>query len=403
MVRYFIGSVLSPYEVEENAENDPTFGFSREQSDALDLAGLPVQMEHHPEMKVGSILRSWSEKDGSKWVLGKVDGDGGFQSEFAQRALDTNPTTGRAYYKGLSLQHAHIQLASGNNKSARKEGIEVSLVCEPRRADSRIVFVDTDNEPNKTQIKKSQYILNHRASKMSTETATVETTKTVEQPEAVEQTSNAGSANVAGTMSKEQMMKIIIEQQKSIESQKEKDNTELDELRKLKAQIEKQKEEEKKRQAEKSYAMAETLVNQWSQTLDKEAMSESTKQTILDASKSHPEQMLEILRVAHCASKKHREQKEQFENYKSLMEKSALSAQFDQVMSKKKVIEQQPQRVASQPVVHAASNKKRKTMSDPEMFLKALSQYQSSGSALDHMNAVSKIGQRKQYNRPTYY
>ena len=42
-------------------------------------------MEHHPEMKVGSILRSWSEKDGSKWVLGKVDGDGGFQSEFAQR------------------------------------------------------------------------------------------------------------------------------------------------------------------------------------------------------------------------------------------------------------------------------------------------------------------------------
>ena len=223
------------------------------------------------------------------------------------------------------------------------------------------VFVDTDNEPNNTQIKKSQYILNHRASKMSTDTVTAETTKTVEQSEAVEQTPSSGSANVAGTMSKEQMMKIIIEQQKSIESQKDKDNTELEELRQLKAQIEKQKEEERKRQAEKSYAMAETLVNQWSQTLDKEAMSESTKQTILDASKSHPEQMLEILRVAHCASKKHREQKEQFENYKSLMEKSALSAQFDQVMSKKKVVEQQPARVVPQaPVVHVASNKKEK-------------------------------------------
>ena len=70
-------------------------------------------------------------------------------------------------------------------------------------------------------------------------------------------------------------------------------------------------------------------------------------------------------------------------------------------MAKKTVVEaQQPQVTA--PVVHAAS-KKRKTMSDPEMFLKALSQYNSSGSARDHMQAVSQIGQRKNYQRREYY
>ena len=45
-------------------------------------------------------------------------------------------------------------------------------------------------------------------------------------------------------------------------------------------------------------------------------MSDATKQTILDASKTHPEQMIELLRVAHCASKKYRETQQRFDEYK---------------------------------------------------------------------------------------
>ena len=101
-----------------------------------------------------------------------------------------------------------------------------------------------------------------------------------------------------------------------------------------------------------------------------------------------------------AASKKWKETEQRFQEYKSLVEKNQLSKQFDAVMSKKSVVEQLPQTAA--PVVHAAS-KKRKTMSDPEMFLKALSQYNSSGSARDHMAAVSQIGQRKNYQRREYY
>jgi len=403
MVRYFIGSVLSPYEKEEVAEGDETFGFSREQADALDLSNIPVRMEHHPEMKVGHIIRSWSETDGSKWCLGKLEGKG-FQNVFSQHAVDKNPDTGKPYYEGLSLQHAHIQLASGKNQTSRKEAIEVSLVCEPRRSDCRIAFVDGDGqeEPKADEIKKSQYILKQPVNKMSAEKTVTETPAPTQSNDQVKSAPvEDGKNSMAGTMSKEAMMKIIIEQQKTLEASKTQQNSELDELRKLKAEIEKQREEEKRKQAEKSYAMAQTVVNQWSESLDKEQMSDSTKQTILDASKSHPEQMIELLRVAHCASKKYRETQQRFDEYKSLVEKNQLSKQFDAVMAKKTVVEaQQPQVTA--PVVHAAS-KKRKTMSDPEMFLKALSQYNSSGSARDHMQAVSQIGQRKNYQRREYY
>lgn len=401
MVRYFIGSVLSPYEKEEVAEGDATFAFTREQADALDLTNIPVRMEHHPDMKVGHIIRSWSEKDGSKWCLGKLEGDG-FQNQFSQHAVDKNPDTGKPYYEGLSLQHAHIQLASGKRQTSKKEAIEVSLVCEPRRSDCRIAFVDGDGEeePKADQIKKTTYILKQPINKMSAD-KTVTETNTSTQPN--EQIKNApvedGKNSMAGTMSKEAMMKIIIEQQKTLEQSKTQQDNELEELRKLKAEIEKQKAEEKRKQAEKSYAMAQTVVNQWSESLDKEQMSDTTKQTILDASKSHPEQMIELLRVAHCASKKWKETEQRFQEYKSLVEKNQLSKQFDAVMSKKSGVEQIPQPTA---VVHAAS-KKRKTMSDPEMFLKALSQYSCSGSARDHMEAVSQIGARKSYQRREYY
>ena len=401
MVRYFIGSVLSPYEKEECAEGDETFGFTREQADSLDLKNIPVRMEHHPDMKVGHIIRSWSEKDGSKWCLGKLEGKG-FQNTFSQHAVDKNPDTGKPYYEGLSLQHAHIQLASGKNTTARKEAIEVSLVCEPRRSDCRIAFVDGDGEeePKAEQIEKTTYILKQPINKMSKEKSVNENPAPTQNEAPTQNAPADDKSGMAGTMSKEAMMKIIIEQQKSLEASKNQQNEELDELRKLKAEIERQKEEEKRKQAEKSYAMAQTVVNRWSESLDKEQMSDSTKQTILDASKTHPEQMIELLRVAHCASKKWKETEQRFQEYKSLVEKNQLSKQFDAVMSKKTVVE--PQVQAAPPVVHAAS-KKRKTMSDPEMFLKALSQYNSSGSARDHMQAVSQIGARKSYQRSTYY
>merc|ERR1719263_2254916 len=139
--------------------------------------------------------------------------------------------------------------------------------------------------------------------------------------------------------------------------------------------------------------MAQSLVNDWSEQLDKETMTDAQKEQILTVAKKNPREMIELLRVAHCASKKAKEAEQRFNEYKTLVEKTQLSQQFDQVMSSKKRAAPSvtPAQQETTPVVHAASNKKRKTMSNPELFLKAFSQYAASGSARDHMQKVSQI------------
>ena len=93
MVRYFIGSILSPTEKESVAENDPTFGFSKEEANTLEVVGKPIRMEHNKDMVVGEIVKQYTSDDGSLWVMGKLDGTG-YQERFAQYAVDKNPETG---------------------------------------------------------------------------------------------------------------------------------------------------------------------------------------------------------------------------------------------------------------------------------------------------------------------
>ena len=125
------------------------------------MKDIPIRMEHHPDMVVGNIIRDWDDKDGRKWVVGKVNDDT-FQSKFAKYAIDKGPT-GTAYYTGLSLQHTHTQFASGKSI---KTPIEVSLCVNPRRDDCRIAFVDS--EPNHDESKKVTYKIQQLASnKMS--------------------------------------------------------------------------------------------------------------------------------------------------------------------------------------------------------------------------------------------
>ena len=90
-----------------------------------------------------------------------------------------------------------------------------------------------------------------------------------------------------------------------------------------------------------------------------------------------------------------------------------LQEKFEAVMSKKRPA---PTQVAvapivAQEVVHAASTKRAKTnQSNVSRFLSAMSKYNTSGSARDHMDAVSKIGAgrrnmapRSAPNRAPYY
>jgi hypothetical protein len=364
MPRYFIGNILSPTDTQPEAE-DPTFAFTKDESKKLKMEGVPIRMEHHPDMPVGSVVRSWNEEDGSKWILGKID-DNGFQAKFAQYAVAKNKDTGQAYYEGLSLQHTHTQYASGKTE---KMAVEVSLCVDPRRPDCKIAYVDSDNIPNQCETEKVVYKMKDSLIKMDSTNTPVVTT---EQPQ------------------EEQNMKtVIVNQQKELEG-----------MEAMKAKLtayetadkERKEAEEAKQAAEKEEAAEKNsaMVDAWAAQIPKDLMNDEQKQNIMNTVKQFPQETMELLRVAHCASQHAKRQQDKFEEFKRLTQKTQVSEKFDQVMNKRPI-----------EVTHVASKKQK--CSDAEVFVTAMKQYSSSGSARDHMEKVSQIGVRKRVNPRSFY
>ena len=144
--------------------------------------------------------------------------------------------------------------------------------------------------------------------------------------------------------------------------------------------------------------MSKALVDQWADTLDKTEMDEASKAAVMKMAKDYPRESMAMLKVAHCASAKHKAIKSQFADYKEVMKRSQLQEKFEQVMSKK--------RPATAPVVHAASTKKAKTapaQTDVQRFLTAMKQYSVVGTARDHMESISQLGKRGARPRAPYY
>lgn len=370
---YFIGNILSPTEGQPEA-HDPTFAFTKKESLHLDMKDIPIRMEHDPNMQVGTIKRSWMQKDGSKWVLGKLNNTS-FMERFANYAVQKDPLTNTTYYTGLSLQHEHIHRASGKTE---KKAIEVSLCVDPRRDDCRIVMVK--GVPNLKQTEKLTYKFNNINNKMEEQTKT--------SSETLQETVEQKKGNQL-KMSPEEMMEVIIQLQKDKEATEEQNATELKELADLKAKIAKDEEAAFKKDQAKSMAMVRALTDQWAQELDQDSMSDAQKESIVELAKNYPRESMELLRVAHCASKKATKKIEHLNQLQKNTKQEVLTEKFEQVMQKRK----------PEVTVHAASTKKRKT--DVQHFLTAMKQYHPSGSARDHMEQVSQIGMRKK--RHTFY
>jgi hypothetical protein len=392
MSKYFIGNILSPTETQPEAD-DPTFAFTREETASLEMKGVPIRMEHHPDMEVGTIERSWGDSEGRMWVLGKLHNDG-VQSKFAKYAIDKG-ASGTAYYTGLSLQHTHTQYASGKSI---KTPVEVSLCVNPRRDDCRIALVDSMLNHDESE-KVTYKILQHASNKMASETPVEQTQETtvVETPAPVE--TSAETKPESNEMSREEMMKVIIQQQKELEESQSNKSTEQQELEELKTMLKKQKDEEASKTLAAAKATAEDLVNQWAKNLDKTEMTDENKQSIMQMARDFPQQSMQLLRVAHCASKAHAAQIKKFNEFKDMSEKMQLQEKFEAVMQKK--------RPRAEPVVqqrvHAASTKKQKKNTE-NMALSIIQQYRASGSARDHMTAMSEYQTPKRRNtRATYY
>ena len=136
---YFVGNVLSPTDTQPE-QHDPTFSFTREEAQ-FDLKGVPIHMEHDDNMKVGSVMTSWNNKDGSKWIVGKLD-DPGMMGSFARHAQESYGN------KILYWTEPHpygTQYANGTTEKP----VEISLCVDPRRQDCRIMFVDKSDIPTR--------------------------------------------------------------------------------------------------------------------------------------------------------------------------------------------------------------------------------------------------------------
>ena len=416
MPRYFVGNVLSPTDTQPEAD-DHTFAFTREEAGKLDLMNTPICMEHTPELECGKITRHWQAKDGSVWVVGALN-DKGLEASFAKYAIEKN-ADGDAYYTGLSLQHTHTQYAS--HKNSKKEAIEVSLCVNPRRSDCRIAFVDS--EPNAHETEKVVYKI-HKASLKSNMAETTSAPPAVTQV----QENKPAEANVEATpapasdaqsigadMSREDMMRVIIQQQKELEESQSMKDTEMQELKALKTRLEQQEAEEMKQRERKAQTMVKALLSEWEKTLDATEFDEASRESVMAMAKTHPRESEALMRIAHCASKKHAALNAQFTEYKEMMKRTQLQEKFEQVMSKKRpapaAIAPPAAPVVTHEVVHAASTKRAKVaQNDVSKFLNAMKKYSSSGSARDHMDAVSKIGAprrnmgpRSAPNRAPYY
>ena len=388
MPRYFLGNVLSPTDTQPEAD-DPTFAFTKKEAQEIDLINIPIRMEHDEGLEVGKIVRSFQAKNGSVWVVGKVN-DESLESKFAKYAIEPNPVSGTSYYTGLSLQHTHTQFANSNK--TKKEAVEISLCVNPRRPDCRIVFVD--KEPNQVQTEKYMYKI-HKASlktNMSSEQSKPTTEPVQTENPVVEAPVVQADSTAAPEMSREEMMRVIIEQQKEIESTTSKQSAEAEELQQLKKMIEEQKAAEQKQEADKAYALSKALIDTWAESLDSAEMDEASREAITKLAKDYPKESMAMFKVAHCASSKMKSLKKNHSETLEVIKRTQLQNRFEEVMSKKRPREDTPTEV-----VHAAS-KKPKTVAkrpaqkagDVQSFLSAMKKFGVAGTARDHMMSMSE-------------
>ena len=347
---YFIGNVLSPTDTQPEQE-DKTFMFTRREAADLELKGIPIRMEHDENLEVGEIVSSWDGRDGSKWIMGKLD-ESSMRGKFAKHAIDKS-SNGTRYYTGLSLQHTHTQFASGGS---RKDAVEVSLCVDPRRDDCRITFVDTS--------KKAEYKGGSETIKMP------ETEVTTPQEQTVTETP----------------VETPAPQEPKVDEPSEEFQREFIKLARERDELEKQlqvhREAEQKRHLEdqaKAEALVKTVVAEWGQQVGDVDIKDA-EASMMKMAKEFPKESQEFLQIAHYASKKHAQERADMVKTQKKTEATKINDTFNKVMKKQ---------------VHAASAKKKETKTH---FMDVLNKYRNPGSGQDIMNElVSNNKRRRMY------
>lgn len=387
MPTYFVGNVLPP--TSDPGEDDPTFDFTTSESKNMSLADVPIRLEHEEGLAVGSVQRDWTDSDGKKWILGKVDSNS-LESRFAEHAIKPS-SSGHTLYKGLSLQHVHTSYSNG---STSKRAIEVSLCTEPRRAGCNVTCVN--------ESKKKEYIT-HLASKQNMSAEANSTPVETTTPDVVPaENSESAPAEVPQETDQQELMKLVIDQENELSGTKTALEKAHAELQKLQSAWTEREDNEKLQTKSKAEALSKALVDSWSASLPADMMTDENKKAIFALAQNFPQESVKMMEIAHKASKKYKHDMDSIAAQQQSKEKRQLESRVMDIVTKKR-------RVAPETtsVVHAASVKRVKVNpfsfdssntsnsmnsirdKNPHLF-SALSGY-STGNLRDRMGQIANI------------
>jgi hypothetical protein len=220
-------------------------------------------------------------------------------------------------------------------------------------------------------------------------------------PEASVQESTAAETPVAG---KEELMNLVLDQEKELGSTKVALEKAHAELQKMQSDWKMREDNERLQTKSKAEALSKALVTSWEKSLPADMMTEDNKKAIFAMAQNFPKESVKMLEIAHKASAKYKTDLASLERQQTVSHKRELENRvMDVVTKRRRVVPDQPRSV-----VHAANakakvnpfawntNKVSSSMSsvrskNPHLF-GALSKF-SGGNLRDRMGAISRIGQ----------
>ena len=341
---YFTGKVLN---IKEDAnDNAKSFRFSKEERAKLNLSGIPIQLEHNDDLKVGTIEKSWQDNDGQFWVFGAIN-ENSIEGTFAKHAIKKRKT-GTPYYTGLSLSHIHREYPDGKTE---KVPIEVSLCTEPRRQNCNIIWTsnntqlhcDTNIETNKVTYKP---VIEQATSKHKMSAVTEQTTQ--EQPQVETPAPTESNTEPTGKELSEQVYKQFADL-----IEKEKGQTEK--IAALEAQLKDHNEKlsaEKEKKAAEDAAKGKALMQTFIEHINDLVGPDENFQNDVEPLIQHdPQRMNRVMEIVARASKKYKEQAIELKETQNNLKDKELELKFQTLIKQSTNAPQQ--------IVEKASNKRK--------------------------------------------
>lgn len=309
---YFIGNVLTSHQTaaQHPEANKEHFHITPSEAASIDATGLPVHLEHANNVKVGSVIRSWDDPDGTKWVLADVD-TSTIEGKFVKNDLASKAPV----YSGLSLQHMYRKYKDGHSS---KSGIEVSICKDPRRPGCGIVHSSTTG---------SRYKVCESIGRMSDKS---ETKANIEENKS---TTPEAEVNVAAsTPSTTQLMAEVVEASRQNADLQKQLEDRTAELNALNEKAEKERTAALQQKTQIAQELGDAVLEHVAR-LDPALANEDTTSAIATLKEKYPAEVARVLEVACCASKHAKELEEQLAKQKDETDRKMMEQAYHAAVS----------------------------------------------------------------------